>query len=502
MPVRPTRVKAQNELGKTRTLPGMENSFTRTGQGKEHIFLGLGPNPEFLPHMAGETGTAWFIECERFWEQMNRSWHERIPSSFQRMVPEDLTPERMAASTLWIYTPGEHLFPSFWGPVMARVRLALHPSPRPPRTNVVLLSWSTNTLIVPELARAFEQLGLKPILVPENIATDQFTDLFSRISPRLFVSLNGAGLDAYGSHYHLLREAGTDVVVWMVDNPFHILGSYQGNFWKEIPMGVTDDWFIPPLQALGGKPFHLPLATDPHFFKPPDRSGDHATFPQITFVGRTAFPRKQGFFAGASVDKTLLATARQDIVQGERRDVSWWIDKLAITDFWPGHAIRNAGLGAEETSLTWRLACLESAAACTDLTIVGDSGWKDHLTRPFTLHPPLDYYGPLGAWYARAAITLNMTSMLLPHGLTQRHFDVWAAGGFLLTDTTPGQTIFPKELCAPISFHAPGELPALIRRFTPESTEKNDLRNAWQHEILTRHTYKHRAQKILDILTK
>jgi spore maturation protein CgeB len=95
-----------------------------------------------------------------------------------------------------------------------------------------------------------------------------------------------------------------------------------------------------------------------------------------------------------------------------------------------------------------------------------------------------------------------MTSMLLPHGLTQRHFDVWAAGGFLLTDTTPGQTIFPKELCAPISFHAPGELPALIRRFTPESTEKNDLRNAWQHEILTRHTYKHRAQKILDILTK
>ena len=502
MPARPTRVKIKNELGKTRTLPGIENAFTRMGQGKEHIFLGLGPSPELLPHLATGTGTTWFIECDRFREQMDRRWHERIPPSFQPIRPRDLTPERLAASSLWIHTPGERLFPSFWGPIMARVRLSLQPSPRPPRTNIVLLPCTPNGLIVPELARAFEKIGLKPLLIPEDLATDQLTDLLARISPTLFVSLNMAGLDSHGSRYHIIKEAGTDVVAWMVDNPFHILSKCQGNFWKDIPMGVTDDWFIEPLRKLGGKPFHLTLATDPHLFKPSDQHGNVDTPPLVTFVGRTSFPRKQGFFAGASVDQHLLEAARQDIIQGQRRDVSWWIDQLGVTEFWPGHEIRNAGLGAEETALAWRKACLEQAAACTDLTIVGDAAWKTHLSHPFTLPPLLDYYGPLATWYTRAAITLNMTSMLLPHGLTQRHFDVWAAGGFLLTDTTPGQTIFPKELCAPISFKSPAEIPTLINRFTHESREKTDLRTAWQTEILAHHTYDHRVQKILDILNK
>ncbi|WP_462325366.1 glycosyltransferase family protein [Desulfoplanes sp.] len=501
MPARPTRVKTQNELGKTRTLPGITNAFKRTGHGKDHIFLGLGPTPEALPDMQGLPDKTWFIECDQFWDQMDQDWHERIPSSFQRIFSKELTPERLSTSTLWTYTPGERLFPSFWGPILARVRLALDPSPRPPQTDVVLLPCSPNGLIAPELARAFERIGVQPVLIPEDITTDQLADLLSRISPTLFVSLNLAGLDSYGSHYHLLRQAGADVMAWMVDNPFHILGKCQGNFWKDIPLGVTDDWFIRPLRDLGGKPFHLPLATDPGFFKPSGQSDNHDT-PLVTFVGRTSFPRKQGFFAGTSLDAPLLETARRDIMQGKRRDVAWWIDRLGITNFWPGHAIRNAGLGAEETALAWRTTCLEQAAACTDLTIVGDTAWENHLSHPFTLHPLLDYYGPLSAWYTGAAITLNMTSMLLPHGLTQRNFDVWASGGFLITDTTPGQHIFPEKLCAPVSFRSPHELPPLIRRFTHESQEKTDLRAAWQNEILAHHTYDHRVQKILDILDK
>ncbi|MGX9366631.1 glycosyltransferase family protein [Desulfoplanes sp. PS50] len=501
MPVRPTRVKTQNELGKTRTLPGPEEAFTRTGQGSRHIFLGLGPNPEGLTGRTGQCEDVCFIESPRFWEQMDTNWHERIPPFFQRISPEELTPERLAASTLWIFTPGERLFPSFWGPILARVRMWMKSATPSSRTKRVLLPWSTNALIVPELARAFEQLGFNPMLIPENLSLEQLEDLLVKTSPQMFVSLNMAGLDGYGGHYYLLREAGVAVAVWMVDNPFHLLGSCRGLFWKDIPIGVTDDWFLDPLENLGGRPFHLPLGTDPHFFSPCDQRDDLKR-PQVSFVGRTAFPRKQGFFAGASVNKELLAVANKDCLQGKRRDVSWWIDRLAPTELWPGNEIRQAGLGAEETSLAWRQACLEQAAACSDLNIVGDPAWKNHLTRPFTLHPPLDYYGPLGAWYARAAITLNMTSMLLPHGLTQRHFDVWAAGGFLLTDTTPGQAIFPKELCAPISFTAPSELPDLIRKFTPESKEKNDLRNAWQQEITARHTYVHRVQKILDILAK
>ena len=61
----------------------------------------------------------------------------------------------------------------------------------------------------------------------------------------------------------------------------------------------------------------------------------------------------------------------------------------------------------------------------------------------------------------------------MSEALTQRHFDVWAAGGFLLTDRTPGLDIFPRELVEPIvlrpprGHRPPGPAPAGRRGRTP-----------------------------------
>ncbi len=502
MPARPTRVKIKNELGKTRTLPDTVTSFQQTGQGKEHLVLGLGPEPDMLPAILGHPSRVWFVEHDLFAQQMGQDWEARIPASFQRIPVHALTRERLAASTLWTYTPGLRLFPSFWGPILARIRLLGRTVFQPSRPPVVLLPAQNNALIVPELARAFEQAGWRPLFIPDNLAVKQMEDLLLQVAPTLCLSLNLAGLDGYGETHHLLREAGVNVVVWMVDNPFHILSRCQGHFWKDIPLGVTDDWFMKPLQALGGQAFHLPLATDPFVFHPSRHEHPQNSSPAVTFVGRTSFPRKQQFFAGVSVDASLLNLAKQGIPQGRRRDFAWWTDQLDIPSFWPEKAIRKAGLGAEETALAWRLACLQEAASCCELTLVGDSAWHNLLSRPVTLHPPLDYYTTLGDWYARASITLNMTSMLLPHGLTQRHFDVWAAGGFLLTDTTPGLRIFPEALYEPVAFREPDRLPALIQRFQHDSRKKHDLCQAWQEEIFASHTYAHRVQKILEISHK
>jgi spore maturation protein CgeB len=101
----------------------------------------------------------------------------------------------------------------------------------------------------------------------------------------------------------------------------------------------------------------------------------------------------------------------------------------------------------------------------------------------------VDYYSGLAEIYREASFSLNLTSLLLPHGLTQRHFDVWACGGFLLTDDTPGLKIFPQELARAVTFETPEQAAELLRSLAAAPLRKEELRRAWQEHILEEHSY-------------
>ena len=162
----------------------------------------------------------------------------------------------------------------------------------------------------------------------------------------------------------------------------------------------------------------------------------------------------------------------------------------------PGPVQRQASLAAEEASREWRTETLRAAQVAGRLTVFGDDPWRA-LLPGVDLRPMVDYYGPLASIYARAAFSLNATSLLLPRGLTQRHFDVWAAGGFLLTDATPGLDIFPRELTREISFSRPADLAPLLRRLEADEPRRETLRQAWRSLVMTEHAYEKRLETLL-----
>ena len=82
----------------------------------------------------------------------------------------------------------------------------------------------------------------------------------------------------------------------------------------------------------------------------------------------------------------------------------------------------------------------------------------------------------------------------MPHGLTQRHFDVWAAGGCLLTDATPGLTLFPEELTRPVTYATAEAIPDLANAL---EHDRNGLVQAWRECIAREHTYTHRVRTLL-----
>lgn len=481
-----------------------------------------------------------------------------VPPHWRRISPQEALTEAPRRD-IRVYRQNLRLFPEFWGPLWAdisrqRLRLPLWPKAAP----TAVLLHDSNALLARELKEAFTQAnfqvlhwspdardtgpagtagknrasmdagknaGTAHLLATKNTAntTDSafWQQLLQEQRPALVLSINGQGLDAGGELFHLLRACQVPVALWFVDNPWHILSRFRLPWWREAQLFCTDAAFIQPLRAAGATHVaHIPLAVAPHMWDAMPYSSStsadipHGRLEKILFVGSLAFPQRQAFFGAANVPSPMLQEAFSLL---ETEDTPpphslWWAERLQGSNpLWPGHAVRAVGLGAEESTLRKRLLWLNAAAACglshyghrageeTGLTTT--AGYMQELGQ--VLHnsrPPVDYYTTLPRLYATARYTLNVTSLLLPHGLTQRHFDVWAAGGFLLTDDTQGLDIFPAELTAETRVTHPRALAQRIQALENQHLLRRDIQNAWQQHLRQHHTYGHRVASMCNAM--
>ncbi len=375
----------------------------------------------------------------------------------------------------------------------------------------IILPDNGHNLLRRELAAAFSALGCEvlrvdPAVLADPIRPDGLPCLLEA-GPALLLSVNFQALERPRPVLEILERAGSRAAVWCVDNPWNILSGVRDPSWKGIPLFVTDKSFIGPLRRAGAELVrHLPLAACPEIFGAAEVVAPPAVAP-VAFVGRLAFPGKEAFFSGVPLPVELLHAAESMLKTGRRPDFQWWSDRLGCDPalFWPGKKARPAALGAETCNIRLRgeslaAACLagsELAASGPGLDIFGDT--PEELPAGARANPPVDYYTRLPGIYRTARYNLCCTSLLLPHGLNQRHFDVWAAGGLCLTDNTPGLDLFPEELTRPVRFTRPEEIPGVIAALEkmPETARACLIRD-WQSELAARHTYEHRARVVLD----
>jgi hypothetical protein len=476
----------KNELGISTTLPEGEQHLHLHGHGKDLLITCPGPDPGLcIRHLSG-TERVFMLRVTEIDEQMPGSWHSAIPAKW-----EDVTLAQahslLPGMRVLHYAPATRLFPSIFAPLMARLR----PLPQISPARCLWLPGPQNALIIPELGHAAQDLGFNSRLLPANVAPQELSRLLDQERPSLFLSVNFHGLDPYGENQALLQAAGVPVAVWCVDNPLHLLTNQKNQLWKKMPLYVTDDWFAEPLRAMGADARHLPLGASRRFFAP---GPPCPTGKDLTFVGRSAFPDRDRFFAACHVSPDLAEAARN--MPGREAHFGWWSQRLPDLKLWPGNEVRVIGLGAETASAAWRQNCLAALAKETDLTVVGDEQWQSLLPGAKIL-PPVDYYMGLAETYRRASFSLNLTSLLLPHGLTQRHFDVWACGGFLLTDDTPGMKIFPQELARTVTFGSPQEAVERLRELAATPQRKEELRRAWQEQVWAEHSYAARLRAVI-----
>ena len=489
---RPERIRIKNESDQLQSLPEGERYFQDLGGSGDILFLGLGPDPELTAKLFPQAKILYYLECPELTAQLPEGY--TIPTGFKQINAENADLSKFRTI---LYTPGKRIFPTFWEPLLSELTVNRAGIMRQKRSKAVWIPGDDNSLLVPELCRAFATEGFSYRVIEPDAMRKELLNLLSSELPEIVLSVNFSGFDNAGETFFMLREAGVKVAVWMVDNPFHILSGIKSTYWREVPMMVTDHWFIPVLEQHGAKKVeHLPLATDPGIF-----NARIKPYPQLedrtVFVGRSSFPAKDNFFSGCSFNINDEEVALKAIENQVKPNFAWWTKRDGLEKFWPGREIRNTGFRTEQSGLIWRILALQNAGA--ELTVFGDEGWKQYLPDA-DLRKPVDYFTALPNVYTGAGISLNMTSPLLPYGLTQRNFDVWAAGGFLLSDQTPGLSIFPEELMEHCTFSTPSEIPAKIEFLKTHPQLKKELSKNWHKLIMDQHTYKHRVYKVLTFL--
>lgn len=487
MPHAPVRLQIVDELGFVQCVAAGHETVNRA-PGDDWLILGLGPDPRALAASLPDQARVRYLECPAFMEQAGADWRQAIPESWRRVERFD----PLADQNILLAKDGPRLFPEFWGPVLAALLLP-RPAPATGDTRrTCLLAACPGSTIAPDVAWALREEGWTVHGLEQPGALRFLED----IHPELFLSINFTGLDRFGELQAVLARAGVPAAVWCVDNPFFSLSGIRTNTWKSLTLFVTDDWFWEPLRAHGARRVHhLPLGAARHFFgAAPERPDLDDAF---LYVGNSAVAGKELFFSGRSIKEARASRARGLLTAGARPDFGWWVDELGLDRLWPGLQSRSPGLGAEEATRDWRVSVLQRVASSGRLVVCGDEAWRTLLTAPCRFLPVVRYRGDLAGLYASARFVIGAASLLLPHGLSQRHFDVWAAGGCLLTDNTPGLRLFPKELTEPITYRTASAVVDVARDLEPD---RAGLMAAWRELIGREHTYRHRVRRLLEVM--
>ncbi|TVM19797.1 hypothetical protein DPQ33_00740 [Oceanidesulfovibrio indonesiensis] len=381
-----------------------------------------------------------------------------------------------------------------------------------------MLLVTSQYFLMGEIEAACKRLGVPHrfvAILDEEIGTNEFVEqLLTAVvefRPDFVFTINHLGVDREGVLMELLDKLGLPLASWFVDNPHLILYLYKKVVSTRAAIFTWDADNLATLRQLGFDEVHyLPLATDPHRFRPPNSAVKPLA--DVAFVGNSMVFKVGHRMRVARPPKPLLTRYRQIAAEfGEHEERS--VRRFLETEH-PDLAAHFESLDtlerrlAFEAMITWeatrqyRLSCLQGVMDLNPL-IAGDRGWRitlRHDPRPWRYHHELSYYADLPGFYPRVAVNFNATSKQMKGAVNQRVFDAPAAGAFVLTDWREQMDRLFEPGAEVVAYRSPEEAAELAQRYVRDEPARKKIAAAARQRILAQHTYDIRVSELLETM--
>jgi spore maturation protein CgeB len=313
-------------------------------------------------------------------------------------------------------------------------------------------------------------------------------------------------LDYAGFNIDWVQELPCRKITWFVDNPTYFIESVN----KDVLVFCWDREYLARLKKMGFvSVFYMPLATNPHIFKPFLLSNEQLTKykADVSFVGSISyeFENKENYFNqlfmqqySAEFQHSVIEGAHhlnRAVLCGETRSPDdLYLQQSPETqkkidlfnDIIIGNALREQVI---------------QAASAFQLSLYGSPSLKRYQTLSVQYRGPVDYHSELPLVYNATDINLNVSRPQLITTVNQRVFDIAACNQFFLSDYRAVlREIFP-DCAKDISYRSIAEIQDKIDYYLLRPDERKDIAEYMYHVVKKEHTYMHRLDSMLDILS-
>ncbi len=317
--------------------------------------------------------------------------------------------------------------------------------------------------------------------------------------------------NADGQKGGLFRMLGIPLVMAHYDNPFFIL---TGEIVKELQnypkyyYSFIWDEYLLELFTRSGLPngYSTLLATDPELFYPQGIPPEPQT---LSFVGRINLD-KMGLDGLQPLVKKFAETVIETKIDRfevplldiclQALELSSYseIKQLFINDpvgFWTNVYCQILHVQGSNRYRYAILNCIEE----TPIHLYGTNNWEKS---NIILHDNVPYGKELAAVYQKYAVNLNLSSFQLETSVNNRVFDVFASGGFVLSDyKREMEKVFPDHW-QEITFRNLEELGNKGEYYLSHPKQRDELIAELYQHVTKYHTYKNRVEEIIDVMIR
>jgi len=356
-----------------------------------------------------------------------------------------------------------------------------------------------------ECINGFISLGHRVVILDlrgkEGEEVPLFREAILRERPDLVFSVNMRGLDRQGVVAGMLERLGIPLALWFVDSPEFILYGEAMPPPGSCHVFMWDRSYIPAVAARGYRVDYLPLAADTALAGAATVQ-DRFRSP-LSFVGNSLV---SGFLARLAVKFPPSAAADAFVGPAIDRIIAHRGDQMRVLD----ELIAAAApfLTDGDARLFFRAFLLHGATSAyrtrilerllpLGLTFFGDpDGWRTVFGPGIRAFPDVNYFRETPAVYASAEITINATSLQMPHTVNQRVFDVPLCGGFLLTDRQEALfELFGADEVA--VYDGVDEVAEQAALYLQRPDMRGSIMEKARRRVLGEHTYGHRMGKVV-----